>query len=154
MGTASQWAPYEHVNGGGPVSGGVSGETDLGRLLAGLDPRLHEGEYVFVTLPDGVAVPAGLDPVLAFREDEGRTLILRRDEAEGEGLPGVFPSAWITLRVHSSLEAVGMMAAVATALAGAGISCNAVAAYHHDHVFVQYDRAGEAVALLRDLSAR
>ncbi|MBC6462342.1 ACT domain-containing protein [Actinomadura sp. HBU206391] len=132
----------------------MSGQTDLGRLLAGLDPQLHEGEYVFVTLPDAASAPPGLDPVLSFQEDEGRTLILPRGQADDAGLAGLFPSAWITLRIHSSLEAVGMMAAVATALARAGISCNAVAAYYHDHVFVQHDRAREAVGLLRDLSGR
>lgn len=129
----------------------MSGETDLGRLLAGLDPVLHEGEFVFVCLPDR-SVPAGLNPVLMFDEEEGRTLILPRSQADGAGLEGSLPSAWITLRIHSSLEAVGMMAAIAAALADAGISCNAVSAYYHDHFFVQYDRAGDAVRLLRDLA--
>ncbi|WP_188187422.1 ACT domain-containing protein [Nonomuraea sp. SYSU D8015] len=130
----------------------MSGETDLGRLLAGLDPVLHEGVYVFVTLPDRTP-PAGVDPVLVFQEAEGSTLVLSRDQADRAGLPGVFPSAWITLRVHSSLEAVGMMAAIAGALAEAGISCNAVSAYYHDHLFVPHERAEEAVRLLRGLGA-
>ena len=129
----------------------MSGETDLGRLLAGLDPMLHEGEFVFVCLP-GRSVPEGLNPVLIFDEEEGRTLILPRSQAEGAGLEGSLPSAWITLRIHSSLEAVGMMAAIAAALADAGISCNAVSAYYHDHIFVQHDRAADAVRLLRDLA--
>ncbi|GAA4627325.1 ACT domain-containing protein [Actinoallomurus vinaceus] len=129
----------------------VTGETDLRRLLAGLDPVLHDGEYVFVTLPDR-ETPPGTRPVFVFEEDEGRTLVLPRAEAEEAGLDGVFPSAWITLRIHSSLEAVGMMAAIATALAEAGISCNAVSAFYHDHLFVPPDRARDAVAALRDLA--
>ena len=136
----------------GPGSA-VTGETNLSRLLAGLDPLLHEGEYVFVTLP-GRRSPPGVDPVLTFDEEEGRTLILPRSQADGAGLEGAFPSAWITLRIHSSLEAVGMMAAIATALAGAGISCNVVAAYFHDHIFVRHEQAQEAVDLLRGLSGR
>lgn len=131
----------------------MPGEHDLARLLAGLDPVAHDGEYVFVTVP-GEAVPAGVDPVMTFAEAEGRTLILRREQAEAAGLAWTFPCAWITLRVHSSLAAVGLLAAVAGALAAAGISCNAVAAYHHDHLFVPHDRAAEAVRLLRGLASR
>ncbi|MCO5998127.1 ACT domain-containing protein [Actinoallomurus rhizosphaericola] len=129
----------------------VAGETDLRRLLAGLDPLLHEDEYVFVTSRDR-ETPAGVEPVLVFEETEGRTLVLPRAQAEKAGLDGVFPSAWITLRIHSSLEAVGMMAAVTAALAEAGISCNAVSAFYHDHLFVPRDRAGDAIAVLRDLA--
>lgn len=131
----------------------MSGETDLRRLLAGLDPLRREGEYVFVTLPDR-NVPPGVEPVFLFDEDEARTVVLPLDEALGAGLAGEFSCAWITLRIHSSLEAVGMMAAVATALAEAGISCNAVSAYYHDHIFVPYDRADDAVRALRELAAR
>jgi uncharacterized protein len=131
----------------------VTGETDVGRLLAGLDPLLHDGEYVFVTLPDR-RTPDGVDPVFSFDEDEGRTLVLPRGQADAAGLEGAFPSAWITLRVHSSLEAVGMMAAIAGALADAGISCNAVSAYYHDHLFVPCDRGREAVDVLRGLAGR
>ncbi len=47
----------------------------------------------------------------------------------------------ITLTVHSSLDAVGLTAAVATKLASYGISANVVAAYYHDHIFVQTEKA-------------
>jgi uncharacterized protein len=138
---------------GASVGDAAVGERDLGRLLAGLDPLLHDGQYVFVTLPDRT-VPTGLDPVLTFEEEEGPTLIVPRGQADAAGLKGVFPSAWITLRIHSSLEAVGMLAAIAAALADAGISCNVVSAYYHDHVFVPYGRAEDAVSLIRGLRAR
>ncbi|MGK5553131.1 ACT domain-containing protein [Actinomadura kijaniata] len=128
----------------------MSGETDLAKLLAGLDPELRAGEYVFVTSPDR-STPPDVEPLLIFEEPEGRTLVLPRGRAEAAGLEFAFPSAWIVLRIHSALEAVGMMAAISTALAGAGISCNVVSAYHHDHLFVPRDRADEAVAILRDL---
>ncbi|WP_252807440.1 ACT domain-containing protein [Actinoallomurus spadix] len=129
----------------------MAGETDLRRLLAGLDPLLHEEEYVFVTLRDR-ETPAGVRPIFVFEEAEGRTLVLPRAQAEEAGLDGVFSSAWITLRIHSSLEAVGMMAAVSGALAEAGIGCNAVSAFYHDHLFVPWDRAQDAIAVLRALA--
>lgn len=127
----------------------MSGETDLGRLLSGLDPELHEGVYVFATLPSEMP---GLNPVMTFTETEGITVILRAEEADRARVPSVSPSAWITLRVHSSLEAVGMMAAIAAALTEAGISCNAVSAYHHDHLFVPWPRARDAMDVLHALT--
>ena len=58
----------------------------------------------------------------------------------------------VTLRVHSALEAVGLTAAVATCLGAAGLSCNVVAGFHHDHLFVPHERGAECVELLRELS--
>lgn len=55
--------------------------------------------------------------------------------------------------MHSALEAVGLTAAVALALTDAGISCNVVAGFHHDHLFVPFGRAAEAVAVLEALAA-
>lgn len=129
----------------------MAGETDLGRMLATLTPALQPGEFVFVTV-DG-EVPSDLRPLATFREAEGVTLILDRGAAEAADLPfeGVYRQ--ITLQVHSSLEAVGLTAAVATRLAEAGISANMVAAFHHDHVFVPERDAERALAALVALSA-
>ena len=132
----------------------MSGETDLDRLIATMDPELRPGVHVFATLPPGAGVPEDVAPLMVFREAEGITLILAREAAEAAGLAGLFPSRMITLRVHSSLEAVGFMARIAAHLAAAGISVNPVAGFHHDHLFVPADRAEEAVGLLRALSAR
>jgi len=129
----------------------MSGEADLARLLAGMRPERRPGSYVFVTLRDG-AVPAGLAPVMSFREAEGTTLILPEDEAARAGLAGAFPCGWITLAIHSSLSAVGFLAAVTARLASSGIAVNAVSAFHHDHLFVPVARVEEAMVLLRDLA--
>ena len=123
------------------------GETDLGRLLAGIEPVLQNGTWLYCTLA-GDSVPAGFAPLATFREAEGLTLVLRQEEAERHGLEGTFPCAWITLTVHSDLAAVGFLAAVATALARQGIPCNAISAYHHDHLFVPKAMAGQAMATL------
>ncbi|MFJ2091165.1 ACT domain-containing protein [Streptomyces sp. NPDC087901] len=130
----------------------MTGESDLRVLLSDLRPELNPGRYVYATAPDGV-VPDGTAPVVVVREAEGLTLVLPEAEAAAAGLPCSFTAGWITLRVHSALEAVGLTAAVSLALTDAGISCNVVAAFHHDHLFVPYDRAAEAVAVLETLAA-
>ena len=130
----------------------MSGETDLDRLIASMDPELRPGVYVFVTLAPGTAVPEGLAPLMQFRESEGTTLILDQEAAERAGLDSTFPSRMITLRIHSSLEAVGFLARIAQRLARAGISVNPVSAFYHDHLFVPEDRAKEVVGLLQALA--
>ncbi|MCV3211790.1 ACT domain-containing protein [Mesorhizobium sp. YC-39] len=130
----------------------MSGETDLKKLLATMTPQLLAGIHVFVTVPPAVPVPGGLDPVMLFREREGTTLIVLEDQARAAGLDGVFPSRMITLNIHSSLEAVGFLAAITTRLASAGMGVNPVSAFYHDHLFVPADRAEEAMAMLEKLA--
>jgi hypothetical protein len=129
----------------------MTGETNLSTLLASLSPRLNPGRYVFCSVPQPtvVQVAAALG---SFREAEGTTLILAREEAERLGLAYDYLAAWITLEVHSSLAAVGLTAAFATALAGEGISCNVIAGYHHDHLFVAEADAERAMAALQRLA--
>lgn len=130
----------------------MSGETDLGALLRGLNADLVPGVFVFVTLPDGVP-PPGLSPRMMFHEAEGTTLILPREQAEAAGLAYEFPCRMITLTVHSALEAVGFMAVIATALAQEGMGVNPVAGFHHDHLFVPETRAGDAMGVLARIAA-
>ncbi|WP_214108360.1 ACT domain-containing protein [Acrocarpospora catenulata] len=130
----------------------MNGERDLGTLLRAMRPELNPGRYVFTTVRGGP--PAGVTPVVTVAEPEGLTLVARAEEADAAGLGYDYVAGWITLRVHSALEAVGLTAAVAGELAAAGVSCNVVAGYYHDHLFVPYERADEAVALLLDLARR
>ncbi|MEU9981796.1 ACT domain-containing protein [Streptomyces sp. NPDC050856] len=131
----------------------MSGERDLTRLIAGMRPEQNPGRYVFATV-DGPAVPPGLHPVVTVAESEGLTVVVREEEADAASLPYDFVAGWITLRVHSALDAVGLTAAVARELADAGLSCNVVAGHHHDHLFVEYARVGEALTALRRLAQR
>src|SRR3954453_3401399 len=121
----------------------MPGERNLEILLQGTAPAMHEDEFVYCTH----AKIAG-DPVCVFRESEGWTLVLRRAEAERLGIPFTYPCRMITLTVQSSLEAVGLLADVATRLAARGISVNVVSGYYHDHLFVPVDRAEETMAAL------
>ena len=121
-------------------------EKNLDALLRNIRPDLNGGEWVFCAgqYPDALAT---------FREREGVTSILERGRADRLGLPYSYVAAWITLTVHSDLEAVGFLASVTTALASAGISCNVVSALHHDHLFVPSRHAAAAIRILEDLSS-
>ncbi|CAN7544282.1 ACT domain-containing protein [Neorhizobium sp. LjRoot104] len=132
----------------------MSGVTDLSTLLASLEPVLVDGEFVYATVPsESLHEYLALKPIGMFFETEGLTLILPRDAAERARLAASAPLRCITMMVHSSLEAVGMTAAMAAALTTEGISANVIAAYYHDHIFVPAADAERAVVALRALSA-
>lgn len=130
----------------------MSGISDLKVLLASMDPQLAEGEFLYCTTQDELAPYLHLNPAGVFREVEGWTLILPAN-ADTASLAKSPPMRMITLNVHSSLEAVGLTAAFATALTEAGISANVVAGYYHDHIFVPAGDAGRALDVLRSLAA-
>lgn len=130
----------------------MSGETDLARLLHSMTPQLNPGEYVFCCVPADHDCSA-LQPIACMREREGLSLVLTREAADAHGLRYDYVAAWITLEVHSSLAAVGLTASFSAALAQAGISCNVVAGFHHDHLFVPSERAERPLSTLRALSA-
>lgn len=128
----------------------MHGEADLHTLLKSIDPQLHEGQFVFCTVEDMPDINS-TDIICFFREEEGLTLILSKEVADGLGLPYTFIASWITLKVHSSLSAVGLTAAFSTVLSKEEISCNVVAAYYHDHIFVPYDDREKAMKILAAL---
>lgn len=131
----------------------MSGERDLGRLLAGLAPALEPRPQVFAKLAGKLEPELVATAFAIVREREGVTVVLAADHAARFGLPTTPQWARITLSVHSALEAVGMMAAVAAVLAAAGIAVNPVAGWHHDHLLVPWDRRDEAIRLLVTLAA-
>lgn len=128
------------------------GEKNLNKLLSNMSPVLNEEEYVFVTLPGKYGNHAHLKPIGSFKEKEGLSLILSKDIAiENEmSFEGVFKL--ITLDVHSSLNAIGLTAIVAEKLKDNGISANVVAAFFHDHIFVQSNLSREALKVLKNLT--
>lgn len=130
----------------------MTGETNLSVLLNSMSPTLNEGQYVFCTITDETALDFSKIQ-LFFKEKEGITLVLRKEIADEWGL--IYPSvyAWISLTVHSSLEAVGLTAAFSNALAQENISCNVIAAFYHDHIFVPYKDAVKAMKALTNVQA-
>lgn len=128
----------------------MSGETNLEALFRTLTTSMADGIYVFTTL-ENRKTPEGLEPKMVFQEAEGTTLILLREEAEEHHLAYEFPSKMITLNVHSSLEAVGFIARISTALSLQGMSVNPVAGFFHDHLFVPLGREMDALRVLDEL---
>jgi hypothetical protein len=110
-------------------------------------PELSAEPYVFATGEP----PPGVSPFAVIREDEGVTLVLTRADADGAGLAYDYVAARITLRVGSALTDVGLTALFSRTLADAGISCNVIAGLAHDHLFVGWDQAARALALLCEL---
>lgn len=135
------------------TSSPMPGEKNLTLLLQHMQPTLNPGEYVFCTTPELAGLPIQ-QIVSFFKETEGYTVILTRAAADELQLDYSFVAAWITLTVHSALDAVGLTAAFSNALSAAGISCNVVAAYHHDHIFVGMEDAERTMEVLQKLSKK
>ncbi|MEO0492390.1 MAG: ACT domain-containing protein [Actinomycetota bacterium] len=128
--------------------------TDLAEMLRTLTVSVRPQRYTFVSTPTGNAPALGDGIEAVMREVEGDTVVATVERAELEGWPYDFVAAWLTLDVHSALEAVGLTAAFSAALGAAAIPCNVLAGYHHDHLLVPADRAEEAVAVLEALGDR
>ena len=122
-------------------------------LLNSISPEIQNGEYVFCSVNGNYTDYVHLNPLAMFMEPEGLTLIMPVEAAEKAQLAYESRCKQITLTVHSSLDAVGLTAAVSTKLASHGISANVVAAYYHDHIFVQAEKAEDALSALREFSA-
>ena len=115
-----------------------------------INPKLNEGEYVFCSV-DNIEKIELNNLVGTFKENEGYTIILSKKEASNLGLTYSFVAAWITLTIHSSLDSVGLTSVFSNALARQGISCNVIAGYFHDHIFVKFDDRNTAMRILNNL---
>ena len=126
--------------------------SDRNAMVAQMSPRLDDQPYCFLIITPDIAPTALGAAIGTFREDEGVTAIVPEVTARelGDESPAF---ARITLQVNSDLEGVGLTAAVSGALAEAGIACNMVAAFHHDHAFVPLARAEEALVTLQLLQS-
>ncbi len=129
----------------------MSGERNLSELLRTLSAHLVDGIYVFATVPDG-SVPENITPRMVFQEAQGTTLILLKKDADAQAIAYEFPCRMITLDVHSSLEAVGFIARIATELAKHGMGVNPVSGFFHDHLFVPDGRENEALRILDQIA--
>ncbi|BAP33325.1 acetyltransferase [Chryseobacterium sp. StRB126] len=128
----------------------MEGEVNLKNILKNLNPSLNEGRYVYCTVDNIDEIPFS-KILFLFKETESITVVLRKEDAEAMNLGFSYVASWITLEVHSSLSAVGLTAKFSQALSDAGISCNVVAAYFHDHIFVDEKDEVKAIGVLNGL---
>lgn len=124
--------------------------TDLDQLLKSMEPVFNPGIFVYVTVKHKEDLKS-VNVFASIVETEGYSAVIEESDAIALGLPILFRAAWITLTVVSDLQAVGLTAAFAGALAEAGISCNVVAGASHDHLFVPVERATDAMNALKGL---
>jgi hypothetical protein len=129
----------------------MAGEKDLAKLLKTLQPRLNPGDYVFCTIKDLMQIDFS-KIIMSFREEEGITVVLEKQVADELNMEYPFIASWITLTVHSSLSAVGLTAAFSQAFTDENISCNVVAGYFHDHIFVDHKDGQKAMSVLSRLA--
>ena len=131
----------------------MSGEKNLEKLIASMNPVLAEDEYIFATFNSvDYQLLQSLEPIGTFHEREGLTVIVKKEKAEQFDIPYATVLKCITLNVHSSLDAVGLTAAFATKLTECNISANVVAGYYHDHIFISLQDADRALAALKQLA--
>jgi len=130
----------------------MPGITNLDMLLSSMEPELQNENYIFCTFPGSdIAGKLHLKPILCFHEKEGLTLIIEKEMADKNNIEYLSAFKLISLTIHSSLDAVGLTAAISQKLADKGISANVVAAYFHDHIFVPEEKAHLAIESLHEL---
>ncbi len=132
----------------------TSGSTDLSAMLDSLRVSVRPVPYVVVALTNHDQIPTvGGDIGAVIEEAEGFTVVSTLSRAAHEGWRHDFVASWLTLEVHSSLEAVGLTAAFSRQLGRAGIPCNVIAGFFHDHILVPVDKADAAVAVIEALGS-
>ena len=124
-------------------------------MIAGMNPVLDDAEYVFCAMADPAGAEAAKAVAIAFiREDEGLSLVLPASVARELGIAGGPQMQRIVLSIHSALDGVGLTAAVSGSLAQAGIACNVIAGFHHDHLFIPSGDADAALRILLEAQAQ
>lgn len=131
----------------------MAGEKNLDILIKEMTPKLNDGDYVFCTVNNLELINRN-DTLCEFKEAEGTTIVIERNKADFLKLNYEYIASWITLTIHSSLDAVGLTALFSNELAKNNISCNVIAGYYHDHIFVDKNDANKAIKVLKNLAKK
>ncbi|MDG5493009.1 ACT domain-containing protein [Psychroserpens sp. SPM9] len=129
----------------------MSGEKNIAELIKNMKPIHQQGDFVFCTVKDLSKIDRN-ETICEFKETEGTTIIIEKSKADTLQLDYHYVATWITLSIHSSLEAVGLTAVFSSVLAKHNISCNVIAGYYHDHIFVDKKDAIRAIEVLNAAS--
>ena len=129
----------------------MPGETDLDKILKSLNPELSEEEYIFCTYKNRSPKLIESDSWAIIQEQEGTTYILERRKAEKYQIEFESVFKRITIKIFSSLNAVGLTAVISRRLANLGISANIVSGYFHDHIFIPTEKANEAKRAIEEI---
>ncbi len=131
----------------------MHGETDLKKMLRKLSPVLLDGEFVFCSFENAqYGEHANLQPIAVVKEVKGLTFVIPKEKADEHNVKYASVFKGITLKIHSSLDAVGLTAAFSKKLTEHGISANVIAGFYHDHIFVQSEKADTAMAAIKELA--
>jgi len=129
----------------------ISGRDEM---IRGMNPQVVPGVFVFATIAHHQSLPDGVNVYSTVWESEGLSVVIAREDAGRLDLVDPVELGWITLTVNSSLEGVGLTAAVSAVLAEHEIACNVIAGHHHDHLLVPVERVDEAARLLTELASQ
>ncbi|MFV0259956.1 MAG: ACT domain-containing protein [Acidimicrobiales bacterium] len=126
----------------------MTGEANINRILEALSVTHRSGRFTVHCVPE-LTDADGIHAVVAERE--GMAVVVTVEAARRRGWPVEFEAAWLTIEVHTGLEAVGVTAAVSNALAEWEIPCNVLAGYYHDHLLVPVQLVDQAIACIEQL---
>lgn len=126
-------------------------ETNLQKILRSVRPLHNEGDYVFCEI-NKLSVIDPVKIIMLIKEQKGYTVIVQKETADQQKLDYSFVAAWISVLSNTSIEAIGFTATFSKALADNNISCNVVAGYHTDHLFVNKKDIFKVIEILNKIS--
>ena len=132
----------------------MPGQTDLKKILESIDPYLVDESFIFMTTDQSLSsISNTLNPIASFKEKEGLSIVITQATADKNAITYDSVFSCISLGVHSSLESYGLISTISKELTQNNISTNIFSGYYHDHIFVQRDKAHEALEIISKIGS-